>query len=93
VNIFAIDAETAKSVSWVAVGASVIAVLLVLKFVNSVITKLLMMILFAAVGVFAFTQRETLTTCINRVKAQEQAGLTIDTTCEFFGREVAISFP
>jgi hypothetical protein len=55
--------------------------------------KLLLMILFAAGGVLAFDQREALTTCINKVKAQEQAGLAIDSTCEFFGRKVTISFP
>jgi hypothetical protein len=53
--------------------------------------KLLLMILFAAAGVLAFNQREALTACINKVRAQEQAGLTIDTTCEFFGRNVPIS--
>lgn len=51
------------------------------------------MIVLAAMGVLAFGQRETLTACINEVKAQEQAGLAIDTTCEFFGRQVMISFP
>lgn len=92
-NIFALNAGTAKSASWIAVGGSIIALLLVLKFVNSVITKLLLIILLAAIGVLAFNQREALTECINKVKAQEQAGLAIDTTCEFFGREVTISFP
>lgn len=92
-HIFALDAETAKSASLVAVGSSIFALLLVLKFVKSVITKLLLMILLVAIGVLAFDQREALTTCINKLKAQELAGLTIDTTCEFFGREVTISLP
>lgn len=92
-HLFALDAETAKSASLVVVGISIFAFLLVLKFVKSVITKLLLMILLAATGVFAFTQREALTLCINKVTAQQQAGLAINTTCEFFGRQVAISLP
>lgn len=92
-DIFALDAESAKSASLVAVGTSIFAILLVLKFVKSVITKLLLMIVLAAIGVFAFAQRDALTECINKVKTQEQAGLAIDTTCEFFGREVTISLP
>lgn len=92
-DISALDAETAKSASLMAVGASIFALLLVLKFVKSVITKLLLMILLAAAGVLAFAQRDSLTECVNKVKAQEQAGLAIDATCEFFGREVTISLP
>lgn len=92
-NFLALDAETAKSASLLTVGLSVLALLLVLKFVHSVITKLLLLVLFVGIGVLAFGQREALTACINRVKAQEQAGLAIDTTCEFFGREVPISLP
>ena len=92
-HLFALDAETAKSASLVAVGSSIFALLLVLKFAKSVVTKLLLIIVLAAVGVAAFSQRESLTACINKVKAQEQAGLAIDTTCEFFGREVALSLP
>lgn len=90
-HTLAIDVETAKSALLVAIGISIFALLLVLKFVKSVVMKLLLMILFAAAGVLAFNQREALTACINKVRAQEQAGLTIDTTCEFFGRNVPIS--
>lgn len=92
-DISALDAETAKTAALIAVGASIFALLLVLKFVKSVVMKLLLMILFAAVGVLAFGQRDALTECINKVKAQEQAGLAIGTTCEFFGRKVTISLP
>lgn len=92
-HLFALDAETAKSASLVAVASSIFALLLVLKFAKSVVTKLILMIVLAAVGVVAFTQRESLTACINKVKTQEQAGLAIDTTCDFFGREVTFSLP
>lgn len=91
--MLALDADTAKSASLVAVGIPILALLLVLKFAKSVVTKLLLIIVLAAFGVIAFTQRESLTACINKVKTQEQAGLAIDTTCEFFGREVTLSLP
>ncbi len=92
-HLFALDAETAKSASLVVVGSSIFAFLLVLKFVKSVITKLILMILLATTSVLAFTQREALTVCINKVTAQQQAGLAIHTTCDFFGRRVTISLP
>lgn len=93
VHFFALDAETAKSASLIVVGSSVFAFLLVLKFVNSVITKLILMTFLVALGVLSFTQREALTACINKVTAQQQANIPIHTTCEFFGRQVTILLP
>ncbi len=92
-HFFALDAETAKSASLVVVGSSIFAFLLVLKFVNSVITKLILMAVLVAVAVFSFTQRDALAACINKVTAQQQANIPIHTTCEFFGRQVTISLP
>jgi len=93
VDIFAIDAETVKTASLVVIGGSFIALLLVLKFVKSVITKLLLIIVFIAIGLLSFGQHDALTACVNKVKAQAQAAIAIDTTCEFFGRKVTISLP
>lgn len=90
-HVLALDVETAKAALLATVGSSIFALLLVLKFVKSVVMKLLLMMFLAVVGVLAYNQREALTTCINKIKAQEQAGLNIDTTCEFFGRKVPIS--
>ncbi|MEO5973767.1 MAG: hypothetical protein ABIQ38_00985 [Ilumatobacteraceae bacterium] len=92
-HLLALDAETAKSASLVVVGSAVFAFLLVLKFVNSVITKLILMTFLIAIGVFSFTQRDALTACINKVTAQQQANVPIHTACEFFGRQVTISLP
>lgn len=89
--MLAIDVETAKTALLATVGGSIFALLLVLKFVKSVVMKLVLMIVVALVGILAYNQREALTACINQVKAQEQAGLNIDTTCEFFGRKIPIS--
>ena len=89
--MLAIDVETAKTALLATVGGSIFALLLVLKFVKSVVMKLVLMIVVAFVGILAYNQREALTACINKVKAQEQAGLNIDTTCEFFGRNIPIS--
>jgi len=54
---------------------------------------LILMVLLIAVGVFSFTQREALAACINKVTAQQQANMPINTTCKFFGRQVTISLP
>ena len=91
--MFSLDADTAKNASLGVVGGSFVALLLVLKFVKSMISKLLLIIIVVGIGVIAFGQRESLTACVNGVKAQAKAGSSISTRCTFFGREVTISLP
>ena len=91
--MFSLDAETAKNASLGVVGGSFVALLLVLKFVKSLITKLLLIIIVVGIGVIVFGQRDSLTACVNGVKAQAKAGFSVNTSCTFFGREVTISLP
>ena len=91
--LFSLDAETAKNASLGVIGGSFVALLLVLKFVKSIISKLLLIIIVVGIGVIAFSQRESLTACVNVAKAQAKAGSSINTRCTIFGREVTISLP
>lgn len=91
--IFSLEAETAKTATLGIAGVSFIALLLVLKFAKSLISKLLLIIILVGIGVVAFGQRESLTACVNGVRAQAKAGASISTRCTILGREVTISLP
>jgi hypothetical protein len=41
----------------------------------------------------AFTQRDNLSACVEKVSAQVQAGQAMDSTCSFLGQEVQVSLP
>jgi hypothetical protein len=41
----------------------------------------------------AFTQRDNLSACVEKVLAQVQAGQTLDSTCSFLGQDVQVSLP
>ncbi|MEY3575989.1 MAG: hypothetical protein EBT17_00635 [Actinobacteria bacterium] len=87
------DAQSARDVSLWAMVAGVVGVLLVLKFVSSLVTKLLLLAVFGAVIYFGFDQRDALSTCIGQITAKVQAGDSSDVTCSFFGRDVTVNIP
>lgn len=87
------DAQSARDVSLWAMVAGVVGVLLVLKFVSSLVTKLLLLAVFGAVIYLGFDQRDALSTCIGQITAKVQAGDSSDVTCSFFGRDVTVNIP
>ena len=92
-DLSSFDAQSARDVSLWAMVASVIGVLLVLKFVSSLVTKLLLLAVFGAVIWFGFNERDSLSTCIGEITAKVQAGDSSDVTCSFFGRDVTVKIP
>jgi chromate transport protein ChrA len=84
------DVDAARNASLIALGSSIFVALLVLKFVKSVVTKLLLIITCGLVGFLSFTQRDSLTACAEKVSAQIQAGDTSNFECTFFGRKVRV---
>jgi uncharacterized membrane protein YfcA len=91
VDWFQFDADSVKNYSLFAMAGSFIGLLLVLKFAKSVVSKLLLLIMFVAIGVLAFTQRDAVNACIASAKDQAEAGTPLNTTCTFFGQEVSLS--
>ena len=79
--------------SLIAMVAGVFGVLLVLKFVSSVVSKLLLIAVFAGVIWFGFTQRDSLSACIAEIQTRVEQGDTSDITCSFFGRDVSVEIP
>ncbi len=57
-DLFSLNAETAKNIGLGSMGGSMLGLLFVLKFVKSLVTKILMLALFAGIAVLSFTQRD-----------------------------------
>jgi hypothetical protein len=87
------DVDAAKNVSLIALGSSIFIALIVLKFVKSLVTKLILVIVCVAIGFLSFNQRDALTACAEKVTAQIEAGDTTTFECNFFGRTVRVPSP
>ena len=92
-DLSSFDAQSARDASLIAMVVGVVGVLLVLKFVSSLVTKLLLSALFAGVIWLGFTQRDDLTACVGEIQARVEKGDTSDITCSFLGRDVTVEIP
>ena len=92
-NLSDFDVDAARNASLVALGISIFIALLVLKFVKSLVTKLILIIACGLVGFLSFTQRDALTACAEKVTAQIEAGDTDAFDCSFFGRKIRVNTP
>jgi hypothetical protein len=92
-NLFNLNAELAKNLSVGAIVSSVVILLVVLKFVSSLVTKLLLVGICIVVGYLGFTQRDSLIACIEVVTAQAESGQPIETTCKLLGQNVRVQLP
>ena len=90
--MFEIDLDTANNLSVGLIGGSVVFLLLVLKFAKSVVTKLLLVAIAVGVGYLAFTQRDDLNACAEKVRTLvASSGDVNDLTCRFFGQDISMS--
>lgn len=92
-DLSSFNAQSARDASLIAMAVGVLGVLLVLKFVSSVVTKLLLTAVFAAVVYFGFNQRDALSACIATIQAKVAEGDASDVTCSFLGRDVTVEIP
>ena len=92
-DLSSFDAQSARDASLVAMIVGVVGVLLVLKFVSSVVTKLLLMGVFAVIVWGGFNQRDALSACIAEIQARVEQGNVTDVTCSFLGRDVTVEIP
>jgi len=88
-DFFSLDSDTAKNIGLGGLGFGVLGLLIVLKFVKSVVSKILLLVVFGALAYFSFTQRDSLSVCIATLEATSPANLT-KTTCTFFGQEISL---
>jgi uncharacterized membrane protein YqjE len=91
--LLALTVDTAKNIAIaVAVGLIVIA-FFVARFVRSVVTKAIAILLLGGAVLGVWTQRESLSDCAAEVKAKNLAGDFSATQCSFFGADVDVSLP
>ena len=88
-----IDADTARQYSLVVLVVGVVGMLVVLKFVSSLISKILLLGVFGLVSWLGFAQRDDLSSCVVRLTERARAGDISDLTCSFFGRDVTVRLP
>lgn len=88
-DLFSLNAETAKNIGLGSMGGSVLGWLIVLKFVKSVITKILLLALFTGVAFLSFTQRDALSICAAKFEVRDSS--IQDTSCTFFGQDISLS--
>lgn len=88
----ALDLNQAKNGSVVAMVVCVAAILLILKFISSLVVRLVMSVVLAALGVVIYSQRSSLVDCAEKITASVSAADPVsDVSCTFFGRDVSIS--
>lgn len=82
-----INVDTARNIaSGLSVGSLAVA-LLVLWLVKNAVMRVVSVVLLLALGLGSWSQRSSVTDCIDKVKSN--AGQTT-TTCSFFGQDVEI---
>lgn len=88
-DLFSLDSEMAKNLGLGTLAISVLGLLLVLKFVKSLVSKLLLLAIFGVLAYFSFTQRDALSICLAKIEASAPQDIS-DTSCTFFGQEISL---
>ena len=88
-DLFSLDSESAKNLGLGAIALSVVGLLLVLKFVKSLVSKLLFLAIFGVLGYLSFNQRDALAICIAKFEAVAPSDLST-TSCTFFGQKISL---
>lgn len=90
-----IDEATLRNAAlWTTGGAVVVGVLL-MALVRSIVGKLVSAVFFSAIALAAFTQRQAIVDCVDKVRGEVNAANPLDTkietTCTFFGRDISLN--
>lgn len=89
-----LDSETIKNLALGISGGSILVGIILMKVVSSIIGKVVSLVLFLAIALAGFSQRQAITDCVDKVKNQVTSGATssaVPTTCRFFGRDIKIN--
>jgi hypothetical protein len=92
-NLAAIDADTLKNMALGLSVGSVVVAIVMLKIISSVVGKAVSTVLFLAVALAGYSQREQISSCIDEVKNQTSLTIPSEITCEFFGQEISVKVP
>jgi hypothetical protein len=91
--VLGLDFSTARDVALaIAVGAVVLAVVAALL-IKMIVSKLIVVALLVVVAAVAWQQRGAVVDCADGVRRTLAEGVSDDTTCTFFGRDVTVASP
>ncbi|MEY2523441.1 MAG: hypothetical protein QOJ66_2006 [Ilumatobacteraceae bacterium] len=87
----ALTLESAKNIG-IAVAVALVALMLVMAFViKNVTAKLLSVVIIGGLAFGVWTQRSSLQSCADKVRARVSAGDASDVTCSFIGSDINIA--
>lgn len=88
----ALNLSQAKNGSIIAIIVCVAVILLIVRFISSMVVRLVLSVVFAALGVGIYSQRASLLDCAEKVSNSVSVdAAATGVTCTFFGRDVTIS--
>ena len=83
--------DQAKNGSLITIAVCVVLLLLILKFISSVVTKIIFTVILAVIGGVAYSQRASLNDCAQKISREVQGNTGVTSvTCTFFGQDIAI---
>ncbi len=89
--MLALTLSSAKNIAILIVGVLIVAAIISAKLVASVTKKAILLLVFAALALGVFTQRQALQSCADKVKSGVSS--STEATCNFFGTDVHIKAP
>lgn len=89
-NMLALDLDAAKRIGVLLVAGFVILAITFSIVVKKTTTKLIWVLFMGGLALGAWTQRDELQDCADRVEAKVAVGDLSETTCSFFGTDVKI---
>jgi hypothetical protein len=89
-GVVALTLQTAKNIGLALIIVCVLFALLVVKQMAGIAKKVIGVVILAAIAFGVWSQRASLQSCADRVRAQD--GIT-QATCHFFGTDITIRKP
>jgi SNF family Na+-dependent transporter len=90
-----VDESTLRNAALWVTGGSVVVGVLLMALVRSIVGKLMSAVFFSAIAVAAFTQRQAIVDCVDKVRGEVNAANPLDTkietSCTFFGRDISLN--
>jgi hypothetical protein len=86
----AIEPDQLKSAAIVAIVVLVVLAFLVMRFIQKLVLKLIMVVALVGAGLFVYTQRDSLDDCQKHVREVTVMTTEDRCTCDFFGYEVKV---
>lgn len=91
--IAAMDPETLKNLALGLSGGSVVLAIIALKLISSVVGKAISTVLFVAIALGGYSQREEISACIDTVRDTGATTAPSEITCQFFGQDISVTVP